>query len=93
MRKIGEVNNHPADKCSKHLRDDIPGNLAPGKRANHCEPNGDGGINVRAADSTNDGDANEYRESPASGYHNPAGALAFALVEEHVGDHAVAKDD
>jgi hypothetical protein len=38
-------------------------------------------------------DANEYRKSPASSYHNPAGVLALALVEEHVGDHTVAKDD
>src|SRR6266852_5951733 len=93
MRQIRQPNHHRAQNGAEHLRADITGHIAPGKMPDRGHPEGDGRIKVPATDPTNGINRKRHCQSPAGGDDDPAGILAFGLVQDDVRDHAVAESD
>ena len=93
MRQIREPDDHAAEEPAGDLHGDVARNPSPRKHADRRQRDGDGGIEVSAADAVDAVHRDGNGECPAGRDHDPAGVVALGLAENDVGDDTVTEDD
>lgn len=90
---VAEPYEEGAEHGAQHLSGDVGGHERPAERAFHGEGDGDGGVEMRAAVLSGAEYTYKYSHGPSHGDDDPAALIAFGLVEDYVGDYAVAEGD
>ena len=95
LEVIPVVDQHEgrADHGADELTGQVHGDLVPRGGPVDGEADGDGRVQVRAADRASDDDAHEHGECPCRGDDDPAGVVGLGLREQDAGDDAVAEQD
>ncbi len=93
MLEVGQPDEDGADERANHLGDDVEGHVAPAKAAADSQADGDGRVQVRAADNSRRIGADEDGQGPGRGDDDPATAVALGLTQDNVSNHAIAQQD
>jgi hypothetical protein len=80
MRQVGEPHDHGAEERADHLRGDVAGDGGPGKFADGGEADGNGGVEVRAAEGVDGIDTDNNGQGPAGRDDDPAAVVTFGFV-------------
>ena len=91
MRVVGDVDDELADDGAKQLGDDVRQHLVPWEQAVDGLGEGHGRVDVGAGDSAEHEHREHHAEAVAHGDVQPAGMMAFGVLEFDVGNGAVAE--